>query len=58
MVVCAFHPSYVGSINRVIVVQARLGINPRPYLKNTLKQKGLGELWLQWYSLCLANSMT
>jgi hypothetical protein len=34
VVACACHPSYKGSINRKIVVQAGLGINLRPYLKN------------------------
>jgi hypothetical protein len=31
---CVCHPSYVGSINRRIKVQAVLGIKGRPDLKN------------------------
>jgi hypothetical protein len=33
MVVCTYHPSYIESINRRIMVQASHGINMRPYLK-------------------------
>jgi hypothetical protein len=32
---CTCHPSYMGSINRRIVVQADLGISVRPYSKST-----------------------
>jgi hypothetical protein len=34
--------SMSGSLSRRIEVQASLGINPRTYLKNNQKQKGLG----------------
>jgi hypothetical protein len=40
MVVYAFLSSYVGSMNRMIVVQACLGINVRLYLKNKTKMAG------------------
>jgi hypothetical protein len=39
------HPSYMGSINRRITVQAGQGISERPYLKN--KQNRL-VAWLKW----------
>jgi hypothetical protein len=35
MLACACHPSYVGSTNRRIKVQARPGIKPDPVLKIT-----------------------
>jgi hypothetical protein len=39
--VCTCHPSYAGSINSRLIVQARLGINMSPYLKIT-KTKRVG----------------
>jgi hypothetical protein len=39
MVVCACLPSYTGSLNRRIKVQASLSIHTRSYLKNNQKQK-------------------
>jgi hypothetical protein len=39
-VVHACHPSLLGSINRKITVQASLGINAKPYLKNNQIKKG------------------
>jgi hypothetical protein len=40
MVAHACHPSYVGSINRRITVQANLGINVRPQSKNKKRKNG------------------
>jgi hypothetical protein len=40
VVVHTWHPSYVGCINRKIVIQAHPGKNMSPYMKN--KAKGLG----------------
>jgi hypothetical protein len=48
------HPSYMGSINRRITVQAGPHINSRPHLKNNESKKGLGAE-LKWYNICLAN---
>jgi hypothetical protein len=39
MVVCACHPSSVGSENRRIEVQTNPGINVRPYLKKNGSKK-------------------
>jgi hypothetical protein len=40
IVVAACHPSYKGSINISILVQANQGTNSRPYLKNNRSEKG------------------
>jgi hypothetical protein len=45
---------YVGDRRR-IMVQAGLGKNGRPYLKNNLKQKEL-EVWLKWQSKALSSN--
>jgi hypothetical protein len=39
MVAHACHPSYAGSINRRITVQADLSVNVRPYLKKIPESK-------------------
>jgi hypothetical protein len=46
MVVHTCHPSYVGSINR-IVVQASPRQKCKALFEKSLKQKGL-EAWLRW----------
>jgi hypothetical protein len=35
MMACSYNPSYTRSINRRIIVLAGLGMNVKPYLKNT-----------------------
>jgi hypothetical protein len=47
VVVHACNLSYLGGRGRRIVVQGLSWAKERPYLKNELKQKGLG-LWLKW----------
>jgi hypothetical protein len=42
IVVHACHPSYAGSINRRIMVQAGQSIKARPYLKNSKSKKDPG----------------
>jgi hypothetical protein len=39
MVAHTCHPSYVGSVNRRIMVQGSLGINTRTYSKNIYSKK-------------------
>jgi hypothetical protein len=39
VVMCACHPSYAGSKNRRITVQACLDMSTRPYLKNNKSKK-------------------
>jgi hypothetical protein len=41
------HPSYTGSINKRIAIQADRSINARPNLKNNQSKKRL-EAWLTW----------
>jgi hypothetical protein len=41
MGVHAYNPSYSGGTDRKIVIQAALGINTRPYLKNKVKRAGV-----------------
>jgi hypothetical protein len=43
MVVHVYNPS----IGRKVAVQARLGKNTKPYLKNSQSEAGLG-IWLKW----------
>jgi hypothetical protein len=45
MVVLSCHPSYMGSINRRIVVQAGLAINVRLCPKNKIKK--VAGVWLK-----------
>jgi hypothetical protein len=42
MVACAWHTSYLGSVNKENHNPGHPGIKSRPYLKKQQKQKGLG----------------
>jgi hypothetical protein len=46
MVAHACDPSYTGSINRRLSVQASMGTNARPYAKNNRSKKD-GQEWLK-----------
>jgi hypothetical protein len=41
------NPSSLGGRDRRIVVRGKPDKNTRPYLKNKLKQRGLG-VWIKW----------
>jgi hypothetical protein len=41
-VACAYHTSYIESVNRMIVVQVEAGINAKPYPKITKARRTRG----------------
>jgi hypothetical protein len=45
MVVLACHPTYMGSIDRRIMVQASKSLNMRPSQKSSLKAKKVGSVF-------------
>lgn len=50
----AYNPCYVEGIDRKIFVWGQPGKSTRPYLINSLRQKGL-EAWLKWQSTWLPH---
>jgi hypothetical protein len=53
MVVCVYNPSYSGGGGRKIT-SSKLSLPKlvRPYLKNKIQIKGVGE-WFKWWRACL-----
>jgi hypothetical protein len=50
-----YHLSYLGSINRRVMILAGLDIKVSPYSKKSIKQDRLG-VGLKWQSTCLASA--